>query len=118
MIHPTPSGFELPLMLLEGLDAAARDLIKKNNRRPPKARAKVGCTLRPGPQMPMWAALAQAVRPHLRAYGAKSKLARLLGVPPQRISEFLASQRAAPDAERTLRLLHWLSQRQRGLNPG
>jgi len=118
MKTPDPRGLELPLILIEALDGAARELLRKSTKQTPKARRKIGATLRPGPNMPMWLALVEAVRPHLRVYGAKSKLARLLELPPQRISEFLTSRQSAPDAERTLRLLHWLSLRQRGLNPG
>ena len=42
------------------------------------------------------------------------KLARLLGIPRQRITDYLRGSRAYPDAERTLLLLCWVARRQRG----
>ena len=70
-----------------------------------------GATLRPGPQTPLWNALVALVRPRLGRYGEKSKLARILGVPPQRVHDYFISRRQAPDAERTLLLLAWLAHR-------
>lgn len=113
-----PRGLELPLILLTALDGAARELLKQTARKPPANRPRKGATRRPGSRTPMWLALVEAVRPHLRIRGEKANLARLLEIPPPRLSEFLTSRKAAPDAERTLRLLYWLSQRQRGLQPG
>ena len=110
---------DLPWMLLSALDEAARDLLKRTARKaPPRRGPRKGTTWRPGARTPMWLALVAAVRPYLRRRGEKANLARLLELPPPRISDFLTAKRAAPDAERTLRLLHWLSQRQRGLRPG
>jgi hypothetical protein len=83
--------------------AAARGIART---RPPR-----NATLRPGAGTPMWNALVLAVRPHLRVRGAKINLGRELGLPPQRIHEFFVARTAAPDAERTLVILHWLSTR-------
>jgi uncharacterized alpha-E superfamily protein len=58
------------------------------------------------------------VHPWLGRYGEKSRLARVLGVPPQRVHDYFIARRAAPDAERTLLILHWLVQRRQGLHPG
>ena len=77
-----------------------------------------GATLRPGASTPMWNALVQAVRPYLNKRGEKIKLGRILGVPPQRVHDYFVARTAAPDAERTLLLLHWLSQRRAGFQPG
>jgi hypothetical protein len=71
-------------------------------------------TVRPGPATPYWNALATELEAELRAYGAKSRLARLLGVPRQRIHDFLRGRSRQPDAELTLRLLHWLAAKRRG----
>lgn len=71
-------------------------------------------TVRPGPGTPYWNLLAAELRAELRPYGAKARLARLLGVPRQRIHDFLQGCTRQPDAELTLRLLHWLSAKRRG----
>ncbi len=68
-------------------------------------------TLRPGPATPLWNALVLTVRAHLRRRGAKASLARELAVPRQRIHEYFTARTKAPDAERTLLLLHWLATR-------
>lgn len=52
--------------------------------------------------------------PHLRKRGTKTNLARLLGVPRQRLQDFLNTRTAAPDAERTLLLLCWVAARAEG----
>jgi len=66
----------------------------------------------------MWNALVHSVAPLLRPWGEKSRLARILGVPPQRVHDYFVRRTAAPDAERTLQLMHWLVRRRQGLNPG
>lgn len=72
------------------------------------ARRRPGTTLRPGLGTPQWNALVRAVRPLLAPRGAQSRLARLLGLPPQRIHEYFVARTSAPDAERTIQLLAWL----------
>jgi len=72
-----------------------------------------GCTLRPGTQTPLWNELVKFASPHLHQRGTKTKLARLLGVPRQRIQDYL-NRTAAPDAERTLLLLCWAAARAEG----
>lgn len=73
--------------------------------------------LRPGPETPLWNELARACQQDLTRYGEKAKLARILGVPRQRIHLLLVAKRACPDAERTLQLLAWLTARRRGIDP-
>ena len=73
-----------------------------------------GLTLRPGRDTPLWNELVRQVRPHLRKYGAKAQLARLLGLPRQRLQDCLKAGSASLDAERTLRLIGWLGFFQRG----
>jgi len=73
-----------------------------------------GQTLRPGPDTPLWRELVRQIRPHLRKYGAKAQLARLLGLPRQRLHDCLKAGSASLDAERTLLLLGWLGFFQRG----
>ncbi len=71
-------------------------------------------TVRPGPATPYWNALATALEAELTVYGSKARLARLIGVPRQRIHDFLRGRTRQPDAELTLRLLHWLTAKRRG----
>lgn len=71
-------------------------------------------TVRPGPCTPMWNQLRIALRPELRPYGSKVRLARYLGIPKQRLSDFLAGHRRMPDAELTLQLLYWLAVKRTG----
>lgn len=59
----------------------------------------------------MWNELRQIVRFHVRKHGEKVLLARHLGLPKQRIYDFLRAGAAMPDAERTLQLLAWLAGR-------
>lgn len=93
-----------------GLAELARCLIVAGINQLPKApRPKRGGTIRPGPKTPLWNALAQTVRPHLRRWGAKTNLGRMFGVPPQRVHEYFRANSAAPDAERVLQILVWLA---------
>lgn len=110
---PTP----LPLALVENLIAVAwtaaiapRQAATRSVPRPTRPRL----TLRPGQETPQWNELVRQIRPHLRKYGAKAQLARLLGLPRQRLQDCLKSGTASLDAERTLLLLGWLGFFQRG----
>ena len=85
-----------------------RAQVKLRRRRP-------GYTCRkPGNDTPLWNILATQVRRAARPYGAKARLARYLGLPRQRLTEYLTSRKRLPDAEITLRLLHWLEMMKRG----
>ena len=77
-------------------------------------RPRRGQTLRPGVDTPLWNELVLALRAKLTRYGDKARLARFLGLPRQRLDDFLRGRRALPDAERTLLLLHWLAAKQTG----
>ena len=88
------------------LEQAAREMAKEARktaeaRRP---RARRGATLRPGPDTPLWNALAEMGRPLLQRRGARAILARELGVHRARVGEYFDKREAMPDAERTLRL--------------
>ena len=80
----------------------------------PEAVAAAYRTRRPGVASPMWNVYATMLRRALRPYGAQARLARYLGIPPQRLSDFLTGRRRLPDAELTLRLLHWLAELRTG----
>lgn len=71
-------------------------------------------TIRPGPYTPMWNQCRLALRAELKPPGAKVRLARYLGIPKQRMSDFLAGHRRMPDAELTLQMLHWLAAKRAG----
>ncbi len=77
-------------------------------------RPRRGQTLRPGLDTPLWNELVIALRSKLTRYGDKARLARFLGLPRQRLDDFLRGRRSLPDAERTLLLLHWLAAKQSG----
>ena len=77
-----------------------------------------GLTLRPGIDTPLWNTLVSVLRLKLTRYGDRAKLARFLGLPRQRIDDFLTGRRALPDAERTLLMLHWLEAKNRGVDLG
>ena len=79
----------------------------------PRRRGSHG-TRRPGGESPAWNVLAAALRRELQPPGAKVRLARYLGLPRQRIHEYLGSRARLPDAEVTLQLLHWLAAKRAG----
>lgn len=89
------------------LQAASRAADARRRRRAPKR----GLTLQPGPDTPLWNELVRQTRPHLRKRGSKAQLARLLGLPRQRLQVCLKAGRGCFDAERTLLLLAWLCTR-------
>ena len=82
---------------------------KKPDRRPGRF-----ATLRPGPDTPVWNQLVKHAAPYLRKRGDKVKLARLLGIPRQRLHHLLVERSACADAERTLLLVAWVQARRSG----
>lgn len=107
----------LPMVLVEDFIQAAIDAARAARAARPPAAPRPrprSLTLRPGSDTPLWNELVRQVRPHLRRYGAKAQLARLLGLPRQRLQDCLKAKSASLDAERTLLLLGWLGFFQRG----
>lgn len=108
----------LPVQLVEDLIgaavAAARAARREHARASRERRARPRVTLRPGVNTPLWNELVRQIRPHLRKYGSKAQLARLLGLPRQRLQDCLKAGSASLDAERTLMLIGWLGFFQRG----
>jgi hypothetical protein len=120
---------------LAGYSAQCAAQSRKDSRR-----ARKGATLRPGADTPLWSAVVEKARPHLRlrgakAYlarvlnvprqrvndyfvsgtqmrGAKANLARVLNVPRQRVNDYFVSGTQMPDAERMLQVLLWLTARE------
>jgi hypothetical protein len=97
----------------ELFDAAAAGalFVGRELRRP---RDDAYSTRRPGTESPLWNALATALRAELRVRGAKARLAHMLGIPRQRLNDFLIARRRLPDAELTLQLAAWLAHRRNG----
>lgn len=111
MVVPLHPRLRAASEVTEGLVQLTQVLARAAARAVRPERAPRNATLRPGPGTPMWNALVLTIRPHLRRRGEKSNLGRELGVPPQRIHEYFVARTATPDAERTLQVLHWLTQR-------
>ncbi len=104
--------------LAEGVVAAAALTAKAATKTYKVLRRRRGyAALRPGPDTPLWNELARACAEQLTRYGDKAKLARILGVPRQRVHLLLVTKTAYPDAERALQLLAWLSARRKGFRP-
>ena len=93
-------------------DATARALKQARA----KARGPRGEALHPGSDTPLWNELSLVLRSQKWKWGEKTNLARILGVPRQRVDDYIIGSRRLPDAERTLLLLHWLAARQKGIH--
>lgn len=104
---------EIALALFQAAAETARAAARAGRRKNAPL-TKRGRTLRPGASTPVWNELVRLAQPHLRKYGEKAQLARILGLPRQRIQDFLKAGTACPDAERTLLLLCWVAARQQG----
>ena len=104
---------EIALALFTAAGASLRITAKTGRKALRPARAS-GQTLRPGPETPIWNELVKLAHPHLRKRGTKAALARALGVPRQRLHDYLKASTACPDAERTLLLLCWTAARSQG----
>ena len=96
------------------LETAWENIRKEDQVSKPERRVRRGWTLKPGADTPVWNELVRQVAPYLRKRGTKVKLARLLGMPRQRLHQLLVARTACADAERTLLLLAWLQARRAG----
>lgn len=106
-------SFPIVDILIDAANDAARARRKRRAKTRPREMRR-NLALRPGPNTPLWNELVRQVKPYLRKYGSKSQLARLLGLPRQRLQDCLKAKTACLDAERTLLLLGWLGFFQRG----
>jgi hypothetical protein len=106
-----PGRLAMVIALAEIIELSARELEKAVHKRREARRPRIkrGATLRPSDDTPLWNALSSLVGPRLRRRGARTLLARELGLHRARIGEFFNRRSTMPDAERTLRLLVWLS---------
>ncbi|HWA87549.1 MAG TPA: hypothetical protein VG710_15070 [Opitutus sp.] len=109
--HPRLRAIEPLAVALDSAASAAVRAGKKAVRRPHR---RAGGTLTPGVETPLWNELAAECAAHLAKRGDKVGLARVLGLPRQRVHQLLVARSACPDAERTLQLLVWLSQQRPG----
>lgn len=110
-IHPRLRPYvEIIEWLTDAAAESARRTAGKLKRRPPKR----GLTLQPGADTPLWNELVKQVTPLLRKRGSKVHLARILGVPKQRLHVCLKARTGCLDAERTLLLTAWLCARRQG----
>ncbi len=108
----------MPLKLSELLLSAGLTLTVKSARAfTLRAPRRIGCTLRPGKETPLWNELRAQLRLFLRRRGTQARLGRLLGLPRQRINAFVTGGGEMPDAERTLQLLAWLLAVRQGRPP-
>ena len=116
MLTPMPASLAIPAELMLILFKAAAESLRAAHRsgRPDQPRRRVGRTLRPGAETPLWNELVRQTLPDLRKRGEKVKLARMLGVPRQRVHEFVRARNACADAERALLLLCWVARRKQG----
>ena len=101
-------------IVLAILEEAAVRVLDEREKQRLRRRRRVGATLRPGKDTPLWNDLRKAVRFATGRRGDQAMLARILGQPRQRVNSYLTSGRQMPDAERTLLLLGWLTARREG----
>lgn len=114
-VHPSLGRWiELGLFLAEetAKQAVRQAGLAKRALRP--GRRGAYATRRPGAETPLWNLCATLLREELAPFGAKVRLARYLGIPRQRLDDFLVGRRRLPDAELTLLMLHWLAEKRAG----
>jgi len=114
---PTHPRIKLWLDISSALgDAAAVGWQRAHTALRPRRKAAY-TTRRPGPESPTWNVCSGLLRRELKAFGAKTRLARCLGIPRQRLNNFLNEKSRLPDAELTLRMLHWSAETRAGRDP-
>ena len=112
--HPRmKTWMELGGVFFDAAGAAAR---QTRHALRPRRKASYA-TRRPGVESPLWNLFVAELRTELAPLGSKVRLARFLGIPKQRLHDFLKGRSRLPDAELTLRLLHWLSEKRAGRDP-
>lgn len=108
---PSPASMrqvsEMILGLYEVAAATARVAARQGRKLLPRSHRNE--TLRPGAATPLWNELLRQAQPFLKKRGSKARLARLMGLPRQRLHDCLKAQNACLDAERTLLLLCWIT---------
>jgi hypothetical protein len=110
-IHPK---LKLWLDLSELLAKAAEVSAKRLQKRLKPRRRVSYKTRRPGEDTLMWNACVGLLRNELKPFGSKVRLARFLGIPKQRLNDYLKGRSRMPDAETLLQMLNWLAQKRAG----
>lgn len=100
--------------LFDAADAAQTAIRQAHRKRLP---ARTVPKRRPGDVTPMWNAVVTLLHTELAPYGSKARLARYLGVPRQRVTDFVRGHRRLPDAETALQILFFISERRLGHDP-
>jgi hypothetical protein len=103
------AGLKIVSGIVESLIDASREVAAARARRVAKA-ARRRRSASEAAEGVVWGALVARVQPLLKKRGEKAKLGRELGVTRQQIYAYFNTRTAAPDAERTLRLIVWLAQ--------
>jgi hypothetical protein len=97
-------------LLANAAEAGARRAAKALR---PKRRGAY-LTRKPGAESPLWNLCAAHLQAELAPLGAKVRLARFLGIPKQRLHDYLTGRTRLPDAELTLQMLNWLAHKRAG----
>ena len=104
MRHISHPAFKPWSLLADALFAAAAEISRAQKSR----RKKAGAGMRPVTDTPLWNVVIAEAKKNLRRYGAKADLARHLGIPRQRLNDFLQARTRLPNAEIALRLTSWI----------
>jgi len=107
MSMPLHPRFKLWMDLAEVLAEASAVSAAKLKKAVKPVRSQACRTRRPGNATPLWNACSALLREQLKPYGSKARLARYLGIPRQRLNDFLKAGSRLPDAEILLLMLHW-----------
>ena len=117
ILVPQHPHFKIWMELSEALFVAAETGWRRAQQSLRPRRQASYTTRRPGTDSRMWNVCVTILRRQLKPRGAKTQLARYLGIPRQRLNDYLQGKSRMPDAELTLRMLHWLSETHAGRNP-
>lgn len=99
------------------VELAVQIAAEQQRKRRFRNRRRIGATLRPGENTPMWNLLRREAQSHILRYGDQAKLGRILNLPRQRVNAFLTAGREMPDAERALQLMAWVIAQRQGRPP-
>ncbi|MEN9840832.1 MAG: hypothetical protein RL376_632 [Verrucomicrobiota bacterium] len=107
---------ELAGLLAEAAEAGAKELAKEVEKKlKPKRRGNF-LTRRPGADTPLWNACSLLLSAELKKRGSRVHLARYLGVPKQRVTDYFRGHRRMPDAETLLQMIEWLAHKRAGVD--
>jgi hypothetical protein len=104
--------WELAADILYAAAEEGRQRVKQMVR--PRRRRPAQTVRKPGLDTPVWNAVATMLQHELAPRGMKARLARYLGIPRQRVTDYITTRNRLPDAEILLRMLHWVALRRQG----